>query len=131
MEMEALNRLSQVFVDATKKMSGIELEEPPTVQAPRVEEMEQAPRVEVVAEAPRVQTTVNKDLPNLIPADDSDNKSSDDESAEEEEDELYEPTPKYNTRAQAAKQKIFHSNVTQEAILSAIEMSFERLSQQN
>ena len=33
----------------------------------------------------------------------------------------------YNTRAQAAKHKTFHSNVTREAILSVVEMSFEQL----
>ena len=123
-EMEALNRLSQVFVDATKKMSGIEIEKPPAEQAPRVEETEQTPRVEMTATTPRVQTTTNKDLPNLIPVDDSDEELSDDESVD---DDFYEPTPKYNTRAQAAKQKTSHSNVTRDAILAAVEMSFERL----
>jgi hypothetical protein len=74
-----------------------------------------------------VQTKLNSQIPNLSPADDSDDESSDDEASEYEEDE-YEPTPKYNTRSQAAKHKVFHSNVTREAILSAVETSFERLS---
>ncbi len=40
MEMDALHRLSQVFVNATKKMSGLEMNTPPTEQAQRVEEKE-------------------------------------------------------------------------------------------
>eukprot|EP00956_Cyclotella_meneghiniana_P038365 scaffold152976_cov64-Cyclotella_meneghiniana.AAC.2 len=109
-------------------MSGTGMEKPPAEQAPRVEETEQAPRVEKRAATPRVPSTTNKELPNLIPADDSDDETSDDESIKEDNEEYYEPTPKYNTRAQVAKHKVFHSNVTREAILSAVEMSFERLS---
>ena len=37
-EMEALDRLANVFVDATKKMSGIAMNEPPAEHSPRVEE---------------------------------------------------------------------------------------------
>jgi hypothetical protein len=63
------------------------------------------------------------EIPNLIPADDSDDESSDDESVYDD----YEPMPTYNTRAQAAKKKSFLSNVTRDAILSAVEMSsFQR-----
>ncbi len=79
-----------------------------------------------MAEVPMVQTAIDKKMPNLIPADDSDGKSSDNEENKEDE-YFYEPMPKYNTRTQAAKQKVFRNNVTREAILSAVEMSFECL----
>ena len=52
---------------------------PPTEQAPREEDMKKAPRVEVTAEVPRVQTTTDKNMPNLIPVNDSDDKSTDNE----------------------------------------------------
>ena len=132
-EMEALERLSKVFVDATKRLSGVEMDEPPAEQAPRMEKKVESPRVEEAAAVPRVHTKTTpqeprneckNEVPNLISADDSDDETSDDESVYDE----YEPVPTYNTRAQAAKKKSFHSNVTRDAILSAVEMSFERLS---
>jgi hypothetical protein len=67
------------------------------------------------------------DIPHLIPADDSDNETSDDKTSTNDDDDHHEPTPAYHTRAQAAKHKTFHSNVTRETILSAVEMSFEQL----
>ena len=93
------------------------------VTSPRVEDTTPPPRVKE-ASPPRVPITNSKDIPNLIPADDSDDESSDDEDDEID----IEPTPRYNTRANTAKKKNFHSNVTRDAILSAVEMSFERLS---
>ena len=36
-DIDALNRLSQVFLDATKKISGIKLDKPPKIPSPRVE----------------------------------------------------------------------------------------------
>ncbi|KAL7477589.1 hypothetical protein ACHAW6_003389 [Cyclotella cf. meneghiniana] len=45
-EIEALNRLSQVFFDATKKLSGVEIKTAPEGQAPRVENRGSTPRVE-------------------------------------------------------------------------------------
>jgi hypothetical protein len=125
-EVEALNRLSQVFLDATKKLSGIELDKAPKIPTPRVENTPiQSPIP--TATPPRVQIG-NNNLPHRIPTDDSDSESDDDESdmADKDED-SYEPTPTYNTRAQTAKHKTFHSNVTREVILSAVEMSFQRL----
>ena len=74
---------------------------------------------------PRVHKEHNN-LPHLIPADVSDDKTSDDKTSnDDKEDDYYKPTPAYNTCTQAAKNKTFQSNVTREAILSAVEMSFE------
>eukprot|EP00804_Cyclotella_cryptica_P020407 CCRYP_012629-RA/>CCRYP_012629-RA protein AED:0.27 eAED:0.27 QI:0/0/0/1/0/0/4/0/557 len=131
-EVEALNRLSQVFLDANKKLSGIELETTPDEPVPRVEHTPQTQQTQSQPPLPTVPLPRvhkgNNDLPHLIPADDSDNESSDDKpNTDNNEYDNYEPTPTYNTRTQAAKHKTFHSNMMREAILSAVEMSLERL----
>jgi hypothetical protein len=125
-DVDALNRLSQVFLDATKKLSGIELDKAPEVPAPRVENTPiQSPTP--TATPPRVQKG-NDNLPHLIPTDESDSESDDDDSNTTGKDEdNHEHTPTYSTRAQAAKHKTFHNNVTRKAILSAVEMSFHQL----
>ena len=136
-EIEALNRLSQVFVDATKILSGLEIKTQSVEQAPRAEGNATASRVEKTTQAiltgpteppPRMPKATNN-LPNLIPANDSDYESNDHESHNDNKYvENYDPTPAYNTCAHATKKKTFHSNVMQDTILTAVEMSFEQMS---
>ena len=133
-EIEALNQLSQVFIDATKKLSGVEIKTAPEGQAPRVENRASTPRVEQTTTAqlatptkppPKVHKTHNN-LPHLIPADISNDETSNDKTSNDnEEDNYYEPTPAFNTRTQAAKNKTFQSNIIRNAILFAVEMSLE------
>jgi hypothetical protein len=118
-ELDALKRLSQVFIDATKKLNAREIETTPGEQVPRVKKHQIS-----TEPTPRVHKE-RDDLPHLIPSDDSDDKTSDDKTNTG--DDHHEPTPAYHTRAQAAKHKTFHSNVKREAILSAVEMSFKHL----
>jgi hypothetical protein len=130
-ELDALNRLSQVFLDATKKLSGIEIETAPEEQVPRVKNSPTTQNTQkqltISTEPPPRVHKERDDLPHLIPADDSDDKTSDNETSTDDGDDHYEPTPAYHTCAQAAKHKTFHSNVTHETILSVVEMSFEQL----
>jgi Rad3-related DNA helicase len=93
-DMEALDRLAQIFLEASKKVSNGHVEE--EVDPPRVEET--SPRVAEpgMTKTPRPRDRVEPMMPNLIPDYDSD-------SDEEEE---VESIPRYNTRAQAMTQKI-------------------------
>ena len=135
-QMEALERLAKVFSDATKKMSGIDLEAEAT--RPRVQNEAEAPRVNTEDESepeiisvPRVQPTSTPEEtekknngPQLIPDDDdtvSTEDCSDDDSIEFD---TIDP-PRYNTRSQARTR-----DITREAILSAVEMSIEEMKPQ-
>ncbi|KAL7479395.1 hypothetical protein ACHAW6_005132 [Cyclotella cf. meneghiniana] len=111
-EIEALNRLSQVFVDATKKLSRLKRKTQLVEQAPRTEENATAPRVEQTTQAmltgpteppPRVHKATNN-VPNLIPTDDSNDESSNDESNNDNEYvDTYEQNPAYNTHVAYAR----------------------------
>jgi hypothetical protein len=127
-ELDALDRLAQIFLDATKKLSGTEIETTPEEQVPRVQTnpTTQQQKTNHTEPPPRVRT-VDNDLPHLIPADDSEDETNGNDTSTDDEDNEYEPPPAYHTRAQAAKHKTFHSNVTREAILTAVEMSFKQL----
>ena len=70
-------------------------------ESPRVEEAAAVPRVRANLTPQEPRNKNREEVPNLIPADDSDDESSDDESDYDE----YEPAPAYNTRAQMAKKK--------------------------
>ncbi|KAL7482842.1 hypothetical protein ACHAW6_008506 [Cyclotella cf. meneghiniana] len=92
-DIEALNQLSQVFVDATKILCSIEIGTQPAEQAPRVEENAATPRVEQTTPVTPISPTepppmVHKatNIPNLIPADNSDNESSNNKSSKDDED---------------------------------------------
>lgn len=130
-DLQALERLADIFLKASKQVSNDDLEETANTNkapAPRVETP--APRVE--EQSPRVAATTAKqtappnnrrdEVPDLIPEYDSESDSdSEDEEQEEEQ------VPRYNTRAQADKRKQLCGSVTTEAILSAVEMTFEKL----
>jgi hypothetical protein len=80
-EIEALDRLSKIFVDATKRISGATLEEP--AAPPRVEETANStpsPRVDS-APSPRVDTMPKEDeaVPNLVQPDEYDSSDDEDE----------------------------------------------------
>lgn len=140
-ELEALERLAKIFEEATKRSSGVleETGEVPRVERPETEQEGASPRVRTdtsaptatatapIATAPKPPAQPNRPsgVPNLIEPDDSDSEDEEDEASDGED--SITDTPRYNTRAQTTKHKQFNSNVTRDAILSALEMSFETL----
>lgn len=93
-EVEALERLSKAFFDATKKASRVKINAALSEQAPRMEEEAPTPRGGVnPATLPRVQTAIMSKVPNLISTDDSDDKYSDDELHNDKDDEESIKTP--------------------------------------
>jgi hypothetical protein len=130
-ELDALNQLSQAFLNAIKKLSGIEIETAPEEQVPRVKKSPTTQNTQkqptIFTEPPPMVLKEHDNLPHLIPADDSNDETSNGEMSTDDGDDHYEPTLAYHTHTQAAKHKTFHSNVTHETILSAVEMLFEQL----
>jgi hypothetical protein len=118
-DMQALERLANIFLEASKKVSNDDLEETATNNMAPAQRVE-APAQRVEEQSPRV--AARDDVPDLFPDYDSDSES---DNNDEEQDE--EQVPRYNTRAQADKRKHLCGSVTTEAILSAVEMTFHKL----